>query len=134
MNFPEKPADKNTDIARSIWLAGIGAYGKALDEAVNRYEQASTKVSKDTPKLFKELVKRGLELESNTRRKVNNSEIVRTTSSIEERIRKMRTNLGLGIAANGQDIERLEQKIDALAEKLDRLVSLQKPNGGKIPE
>ena len=129
MNNPEKSADKNTDIARSIWLAGLGAYGRALDEAVNRYEQASSKVSKDTPKLFKELVKRGLELENSTLRKVNDSELVKTTASIEDRLKRMRSNLGFGLTSNAQDLERIEQKLDLLMEKIDRLLATQIADG-----
>lgn len=127
MNTPDKPTEKNSDIARSIWLAGLGAYGRALDEAVNRYEQASTKVSKDTSKLFKELVQRGLELESSTRRKVSDSDLIKTTTTIEERLKKMRANLGFGLTGGNQDLDRIERKLDILTEKVDLLLN---PQGG----
>ena len=125
MNTPDKPTEKNSDIARSIWLAGLGAYGRALDEAVNRYEQASTKVSKDTSKLFKELVQRGLELESSTRRKVSDSDLIKTTTTIEERLKKMRANLGFGLTGGNQDLDRIERKLDILTEKVDLLLNPQ---------
>jgi hypothetical protein len=120
--------DKNTDVARNIWLAGLGAYGRAFDEAVNRYEKAS----KDSPKLFKDLVKRGLDLEKEAREKVNQSDLVRTTSSIEERLKRVRDNLSFGPLGLKEDLERLEQKVDALSSKLDRLTQSEARPAAKV--
>lgn len=117
MSKHDKPADKH-DVARSIWLAGLGAYGRAFDEAVNRYEKAS----KDSPKLFKDLVKRGQALEKEARSKVNQSDLARTTTSLEDRLKRVRANLSFGPGAIRDDLERLEGKIDALASQLDALV------------
>lgn len=117
MSKYDKTQDKNGDIARNIWLAGLGAYGRAFDEAVHRYEKAS----KDSPKLFKELVKRGQELEKETRSKVNQSDLGRTTSTLEERLKQVRANLSPPLGLKG-DIERLESKLDALSDKLDRIL------------
>ena len=86
---------------------------------MNRYEQAS----KDTPKLFKDLVKRGEQLETTTRNKVIPEDLTRPSYSIEERLRKVRQNLGLGNIASRHDIERLELKIDQLEAKIDRLLA-----------
>ena len=44
------------DLARKIWLAGIGAYGKGFDEAQGQYEKLNTEATK----LFNELVLLGL--------------------------------------------------------------------------
>ena len=119
MSKQDNSPEKNSDIARNIWLAGLGAYGRAFDEAMNRYEQAS----KDTPKLFMELVKRGEQLETTTRNKVIPKELSRPASSLEERLRRVRQNLGLGTLVARQDIDRLEQKLDALEAKMDRLLT-----------
>ena len=118
MSKQDNLPDKNSDIARSIWLAGLGAYGRALDEAMNRYEQAS----KDTPKLFKELVKRGEQLETSTRNKVLPKELTRPSYSLEDRLRKVRNNLGLSNIAGRQDIEHLEIRLERLESKVDRLL------------
>ena len=40
------------DMARKIWLAGLGAYGKSVEEAQGRYE----KLSEEANKMFDELV------------------------------------------------------------------------------
>ena len=35
-----KVTDKAGEIAKNIWLAGVGAYGKAVEEAQGRLEKA----------------------------------------------------------------------------------------------
>ena len=55
-----KPTIKETvnnaeEFARKIWLAGLGAYGKSVDEAQGRYE----KISSEANKLFDDLVAKG---------------------------------------------------------------------------
>ena len=39
------------ELARKIWLAGIGAYGKGFDEAQGQYEKLNTEATK----MFNEL-------------------------------------------------------------------------------
>jgi hypothetical protein len=119
MSKQDNPLDKNSDVARNIWLAGLGAYGRAFDEAMNRYEQAS----KDTPKLFKDLVERGEQLETTTRKKVLPDGLARPSSSIEERIRKVRYNLGLGNSAGRPELANIENKLDSLEAKVDCLLT-----------
>ena len=33
-----KVTDKASEIAKNIWLAGVGAYGKAVEDALGRLE------------------------------------------------------------------------------------------------
>jgi len=113
MAAPKDVTDKASDIAKSIWLAGLGAYGKAFDEAHERYE----KVSKDTTRMFDELVAKGKKLEDTTSTKLSNARNS-TTTSLEERIAKVRHNLGFGQPG----VEDLARQIDALHEKLDLII------------
>ena len=112
------------DVAKNIWLAGLGAYGKAYDEAVARYEKAS----KDTPKLFKDLVKKGEKLEEETRETVSDNKLTKARddirADIEERIQAVKDNLGFGnlFGTQGEtDLGRIEEKLDALTRKVDAL-------------
>ncbi|MBB3047266.1 polyhydroxyalkanoate synthesis regulator phasin [Litorivivens lipolytica] len=107
-----------SDMAKNIWLAGLGAYGRAFDEAQERYEQAS----KETPRLFTELVEKGRNLESQARTAIDDvaSKGKGTATSLEERISKVRANLGFG-GVSSEDFERLEKKVDALAKKVNSL-------------
>ena len=47
------------EMARKIWLAGLGAYGKSVEEAQGRYE----KLSEEANKMFDELVTKGEKLD-----------------------------------------------------------------------
>ncbi|WP_372750043.1 phasin family protein [Litorivivens sp.] len=107
-----------SDMAKNIWLAGLGAYGRAFDEAQERYEQAS----KESPRLFNELVEKGRKLETQARTAIDDvtAKSKGTATSIEERINKVRANLGLG-GVSVEDFERLEKKVDALTKKLNAM-------------
>ena len=113
-----------SEVAKSIWLAGLGAYGRVYDEAHDVYEKAS----KDTPRLFKELVDKGNKLESQAREKLGEASSIGKTVSIEERISKMRASLGFGHTASADDLKRLEKKLDTLSKKVDALTKT-----GKAP-
>ena len=118
MSKQDKAPDKNGDIARNIWLAGLGAYGRAFDEAVHRYEKAS----KDSPKLFKDLVKRGQELEKETRSKVTKSDLGKTTSTLEERLKQVPRYVELfrEVYDEAPSYERALSAIAAFERSLDR--------------
>ncbi len=117
-----KIADKAGEVAKSIWLAGLGAYGKAFDEAVNQYG----KVSKETSKVFDDLVELGRKLDSESQVKLSKAKD-KTAATIEERISKVRSSvnnmgaLNFGGADNAK-IDEVNAKVDALSDKLDALL------------
>jgi polyhydroxyalkanoate synthesis regulator phasin len=111
------------ELAKNIWLAGLGAYGRAYDEAQDRYEKAS----KESPRLFHELVDKGLKLETQAREKLGDVSSIGKTVSIEERISKMRASLGFGHTASAEDLARLEKKLDALSKKVNALSKASAP-------
>lgn len=119
-------ADKASEVAKSIWLAGLGAYGKAFDEAVNQYG----KVSKETSKMFDDLVELGRKLDSESHAKLTQAKS-KTTATIEDRISKVRSSVNLGnLHLGGTDnakIEELSAKVDALTDKLDALLDSMSP-------
>ena len=49
----------DTETARKIWLAGVGAYGRAFDVAREQFD----KINNDAAEYFEELVQRGEKLE-----------------------------------------------------------------------
>ncbi|MBT0587453.1 phasin-related domain-containing protein [Alteromonas oceanisediminis] len=103
------------DFARKIWLAGLGAYGKSIDEAQGRYEQLSA----DTQKMFEELVVKGESLEQDAKGKFK-----QTTSEVEDRVSDVRKKLGLdSTESQDQKIEELSAKIDALTEAVAKLAA-----------
>jgi poly(hydroxyalkanoate) granule-associated protein len=117
-------AEKASEMAKNIWLAGLGAYGKAFDGASEKYDMVNEryeKMSKETTKLFDDLVAKGKKLNLHNQEKISEAK-TKTTSSIEDRINKVRSSLHMGGGVSSAEIAHLSEKLDALAEKVDALL------------
>jgi hypothetical protein len=106
-----KVTDKASEIAKNIWLAGVGAYGKAVEEAQGRLEKAM-----EPPKLFRDLVKAGTALEEDAREGT-----LAARHSVEERINRVRENFHNQRPARIEDLVALHKKVDQLTRKVDQL-------------
>jgi len=106
-----KVTDKAGEIAKNIWLAGVGAYGKAVEEAQGRLEKAM-----EPPKLFRDLVKAGTALEEEAR-----DTTASARHSVEERINRVRENFHNQRPARIEDLTALHKKVDHLTRKVDKL-------------
>lgn len=106
------------EMARKVWLAGLGAYGKGYEELTGRIEALST----DSNKFFDELVAKGEKLEAEGKVKVGEvkNDVVAKTD-FESRIQSVRGKLGLNNKDNDQKIEELSAKIDALTAAVAKL-------------
>ena len=120
-----KVTDKASEIAKNIWLAGVGAYGKATGEAQERLEKAGV----DTPKLFKDLVKAGAALEDEAREIASAQRSA--SASVEERINRVRENFSLNRLGRTDDLTSLHAKIDLLSQKIDILATALTEPGAK---
>ncbi|MFT7409892.1 MAG: polyhydroxyalkanoate synthesis regulator phasin [Oleispira sp.] len=110
------------EMARKIWLAGLGAYGKGYEEVKGRFESLST----DSNKLFDELVVKGEKLEVEGKDKVKQvKDDVLAKTEIESRIETVRSKLGFAKTDNSNDtkIEDLSSKIDALTAAVAKLAT-----------
>jgi len=105
------------DLARKIWLAGIGAYGKGFDEAQGQYEKLNTEATK----LFNDLVDKGEQLEGEAKEKYQ-AEKENVKSNVEARVADVRSKLGLDQKDADEKIEELSAKIDALTEAVAKMV------------
>ena len=114
-NEKSKVTDKASEIAKNIWLAGVGAYGKAVEDAQGRLE----KVGMEPPKLFRELVKAGSALEDDARGALETTAAAR--NSVEERINRVRENFHNQRPARIEDVNALHKKVDQLTRKVDKL-------------
>jgi polyhydroxyalkanoate synthesis regulator phasin len=113
------------EMARKIWLAGLGAYGKGYEEVKGRIESLST----DSNKLFDELVVKGEKLETEGKDKVKQvKDDVLAKTELESRIETVRSKLGFSKAADNNDtkIEDLSSKIDALTAAVAKLATTKK--------
>ncbi|PLW67602.1 phasin family protein [Pseudohalioglobus lutimaris] len=116
-----KVTDKASEIAKNIWLAGVGAYGRAVDEAQSSLKKATPQ----PPKLFRDLVKAGTALEEEAS-EARSAAI----SSVEERIAQVRENFHLQRPARIEDLASLHEKVDKLSRKVDTLARLIKAQDG----
>lgn len=122
-----KVTDKAGEIAKNIWLAGVGAYGKAVDEAQGSIKKATS----EPPKLFRDLVKAGAQLEEDA-----NGARAAAKSSVEERISRVRENFHMQRPARIEDLQSLHKKVDKLTRKIDaisRLLEAQAAPAKKAP-
>ena len=117
-NKKSNVSDKASEIAKNIWLAGVGAYGKAADEAHERIEKAGI----ETPKLFRDLVKAGTALEEGAREAIESGKLT-SKSSVEERINKVRENFNFQRSGRDDEITKLRNKVDLISKKLDLLAT-----------
>ena len=109
-----KVTDKASEIAKNIWLAGVGAYGKAVEDAQGRLEKAM-----EPPKLFRELVKAGTALEEDAREALESTAAAR--HSVEDRISRVRENFHMQRPARIEDLTVLHKKVDQLTRKVEKL-------------
>lgn len=109
-----KVSDKAGEIARNIWLAGVGAYGKAVEDAQGRIEKAM-----EPPKLFRDLVKAGSALEEDARAAIESTTNAR--QSVEERINRVRENFHMQRPARVEELVELRTQVEKLTRKVDRL-------------
>ena len=108
------------EMARKVWLAGLGAYGKGYEEVKGRFETLST----DSNKLFDELVVKGEKLETEGKDKVKDVQTkVAAKTEIETRIETVRTKLGLNNIDTDKKIADLSDKIDALTAAVAKLAT-----------
>lgn len=73
---------KGLEVAHKIWLAGVGAYGKAYDVAT----EGVGKVSGQGEVLFEDLVARGEEIESDVRARLNSNTAIAKMSEQMSRV------------------------------------------------
>jgi poly(hydroxyalkanoate) granule-associated protein len=131
----------DTDIARKIWLAGVGAYGRMFTETQGAMEKLATSASD----AFDQLVLKGEEVEDHVRETIAKSPQgekmvsmvgAATTkvqsyseeqrAALEARIGKVRKTLGetlapLNIGALAHAVERLSTQVETLTEEVAAL-------------
>ncbi|PHS28698.1 MAG: hypothetical protein COA84_00450 [Robiginitomaculum sp.] len=115
------------DVAHKIWLAGVGAYGRAYTEA----RDGALKLNAGTSEVFEDLVKRGEVIEGEVLTRLSSNERLSSAGArvakvagaanrlqkkqrerLEDRMTRMRAALGFG---------KKTSKVDALHAKIDHL-------------
>ncbi len=121
-----KVEESSETVARKIWLAGLGAYGKSVEDAQGQLDKAS----QDASRKFSELVNKGQSIEDQSREALREriSEAKgrlsgardrlteaagSNTRSVEEMIVRVREKMGLD--------EPVQDKLDALSKQVSAL-------------
>ncbi len=109
------------ETARRIWLAGVGAYGRAFNEA----QEALKDVTGKTSEVFDDLVQKGefIEAAVSSKRKDLMEKAGVPSFDMEARIAKMRSRLSRGEDVS-QEMSDLEARMDAMDAKLDKIIAL----------
>lgn len=110
-----KKPQASADTARKIWLAGIGAYGRAFTEA----QEQVAKLTGESARVFDDLVAKGEEIERKVdegRRKMS-ERLGPAGGAFEERIKRMRERIG----NIGDDDGALEARVAALEARVAAL-------------
>jgi poly(hydroxyalkanoate) granule-associated protein len=124
------------DVAHKIWLAGIGAYGRAYTEARN----GALKLNAGSLEVFDDLVKRGEAIEGDVMHRLSSNERLSSAGArvakvagaaktiqkkqrdrLEDRMTRMRSALGFGKKTS--KVDALHTKIDHLEEEIAALRS-----------
>jgi len=131
----------DTDVARKIWLAGVGAYGRMFSETQGAVE----KLAASANEAFDQLVAKGEEVEDKVRDTIAKSpqgekvvSLVETATSkvqsfrderraaLDARIGKVRKTVSetlapLNMAALAQAVEKLSAQVETLSEEVAAL-------------
>lgn len=111
MSEDSKRSKKTSDLAHNIWLAGLGAYGRAWDgtkDTIKRVEKGSSAI-------FDELVSKGEDLEKEAQQTVTKVAKSAENFSIEERINRVRDSFSLS------PINRSDKKLEVVLSELKAL-------------
>lgn len=131
----DKKKRKNADTARRIWLAGIGAYGKAYTEA----KETLKGVAGDGSEIFDDLVQKGQMIEMTVGAKskemlgkagvsdLKMPDLSMPDLHIDERIKKMRARIKSSAGFDDAPEVSAMDRLDALETKLDEILAILKP-------
>ena len=121
---------KGFDVAHKIWLAGVGAYGKAYDVA----SEGVGKVSGQGEVLFEDLVARGEEIESDVRARLqSNTAIAKMTEQmgrVAEEAAKVRGRVAEAASPATEAVSKFQadqrERLEARMERMRDALGLKK--------
>ena len=128
---------KGLDVAHKIWLAGVGAYGKAYDVAAD----GVGKVSGQSGVLFEDLVKRGEEIESDVRARLSSntavskmteqmSKVAEQASKVAEQASKVRGRVAEATEDATEAVSKFQEeqreRLEARMERMREALGLKK--------
>ena len=116
--------DNVQGLAKKVWFAGLGAFGRSVDEVQTRYEQANedlssrySKLNDNSQKLVKELVDRGEKVQNDAEERVKESR-----ANIEEQIEQAKTRLAglVSVVDIPARLQEVSDRIESLSKDLKK--------------
>jgi ElaB/YqjD/DUF883 family membrane-anchored ribosome-binding protein len=132
---------KTEEMARKIWLAGLGAYGQGFDNLQEGYE----KMNDQSRKMFDELVIRGEKIEADTKGLINEtgekiksqgkklkSQQVESMEKLNSRMIELRGKVAPPEFVTEQ-IEDIRARLNELSESMSSLLSFNRKEAAAKP-
>ena len=115
---------KTQDMARRIWLAGIGVYGKAFEEGKSQLE----KLGGSTSETFDQLAEKGEKLQNAAKMQglklAGKASELREDIGVDDRISAMRERLSGAVPSLGgsERMDAVEARLESIEKKLDAVL------------
>ncbi|MFT7527441.1 MAG: hypothetical protein ACI9LY_002597 [Arenicella sp.] len=110
--------DKAEAVAKSIWLAGLGAYSRSLNEFSERRGEIQSRVvtiNTEGQKVFEDLVERGQAMQGDAEKAMQQGR-----ETIEERVEEFKERFGGGLSSFVDIPTRLREAAEKIEEISDR--------------
>jgi len=117
-------ARTEASLARKIWQAGLGAYGRAIGETAHNV----AKLTSETSKLFEDLAEKGAELERESGSPSPTRGGLFDRPPLEQRFQQLKSAFQVGLPASQASSDRiaeLEAKVDAMRAEIASLADMQ---------
>ena len=115
--------EKAEELAKSVWLAGLGAYSRTFEEFSERQEDWQEKlhsryeiINAEGQKVFEELVSRGKELQDDAEKAIEHGR-----ETLEDRVEEFKQRFGGGLSSFIDIPGRLRDAAEKIEEISDRL-------------
>ena len=141
----EKLPEELAEMAREVWLAGLGVMATVEEEGTKLYDsfvERGKKLDKESTDLFNALVKKGKKLEDQGRKQITGAvDEVKTTQrqytkKAENRFDEVANRFGELLERFGvptrDEVKTLTTKVNDLAAKVDALVVVLEKKNGKV--
>ncbi|MFT5136330.1 MAG: hypothetical protein ACI8XV_001361 [Arenicella sp.] len=110
--------DKAEAVAKNIWLAGLGAYSRSLNEFSERRDDIQSRVvtiNSEGQKVFEDLVERGQAMQGEAEKAMKQGR-----ETIEERVEEFKERFGGGLSSFVDIPTRLREAAEKIEEISDR--------------
>ncbi len=118
-NLSGLSTEKAEELAKNVWLAGLGAYSRTFSELAERREEMQDKyqaINTEGQKVFEDLVSRGKVLQGDAEKVMQQGR-----ETLEERVEDLKQRFGGGLSSFVDIPARLREAAEKIENISDRL-------------